>query len=169
MEQKTDLKLGFQYTIEHVRDGKVIASEVIQNLMPTEGSTYFLNAALLAGAQTSTWYVGLFENNYTPVITDGMALFPGASYANETTAYTETVRQTWQNDSISSGVLVNSTNKAVFTFNATKTIYGAFLTSTNVKGGTSGVLLSAAKFASPKSVSATDILRVVAGIAVVNL
>ena len=169
MEQQTKFNLGFEYTVEQIRDGKVIASETIHNIMPTEGSTYFLNAALLAGSQTSTWYVGLFENNYTPVVTDTIAQFVGSAYAKETTAYTETTRQQWQNDPISSGVLVNSTNKAVFTFNATKTIYGAFLTSTSVKGGTTGVLLSAAKFLAPKPVENTDILRVVAGIAVIKV
>jgi hypothetical protein len=41
-------------------------------------------------------------------------------------------------------------------FNATKTIYGAFLISNNTKGGTSGTLFSAARFSSSKSVESTD-------------
>jgi len=168
MEQQTKFNLGFEYTVEQIRDGEVIASETVHNLMPTEGSSYFLSAALLGAAQTSTWYVGLFENDYTPVATDTQALFVGSAYARETTAYSETVRPQWQNDPINNGVLVNVTNKAVFTFNATKTIYGAFLTSTSTKGGTTGVLLSASRFFSPKPVVNTDILRVTAGIAVIN-
>jgi hypothetical protein len=169
MEQQTNFKLGFEYTVEQIRDGEVIASETIHNLMPTEGATYFLSAALLGAAQTSTWYIGLFENDYTPVATDTQALFVGSAYARETTAYTETTRPQWQNDPILNGVLTNTTNKAVFTFNATKTIYGAFLTTASTKGGTTGVLLSAARFLSPKPVQNTDILRVVAGIAIVNV
>jgi hypothetical protein len=38
---------------------------------------------------------------------------------------------------------------ATFTINATVTVGGAFLTSDNTKGGTSGVLFSAADFESP--------------------
>jgi hypothetical protein len=38
---------------------------------------------------------------------------------------------------------------AVFSINATTTVGGAFLISNNTKGGTTGVLFSAADFAAP--------------------
>ena len=46
--------------------------------------------------------------------------------------------------------------RATFTFNATKSIYGAFLVSNATKGGTAGTLFSAARFSAAKSVVAGD-------------
>ena len=161
--------LGFIYTVEHIRNGEVLSSETIHNVMPDEGSNYFLSAALLGGSQSGTWYVGVFEGDYTPVASDTAATFPGAAYGNECVAYTEATREQWFNDAIAGGLIINGTTRAEFTFNATKIIRGAFLTNLSTKGGTTGVLLSAARFLSPKNVDATDILRVVAGISVINL
>ena len=59
-------------------------------------------------------------------------------------------------------VVTNSASKAAFTMNATTTVGGAFLTSNNTKGGTTGTLFSAADFSSPgdRSVVSGDILNV---------
>ena len=54
----------------------------------------------------------------------------------------------------------NSANKAVFTFNASKTIYGAFLASVSTKGGTTGTLLCANKAGTSKPVVDDDQLLV---------
>jgi hypothetical protein len=52
--------------------------------------------------------------------------------------------------------MTNSASRASFVFNATKTIYGAFLISNSTKGGTTGTLFSAARFATAKSVESGD-------------
>ena len=59
-------------------------------------------------------------------------------------------------------VVTNTASKAVFTINATTTVGGAFLTSNNTKGGSTGTLFSAADFQSPgdRSVVSGDILNV---------
>jgi hypothetical protein len=51
---------------------------------------------------------------------------------------------------------------AVFSINATTTIAGAFLTSDNTKGGTTGVLFSVANFQAPgdRAVVSGDTLNV---------
>lgn len=156
------VKMGFTYLIEVVHDGEVVDSEVVHNLVPTEGLNHTLDVLLRGGTQVTQWYVGVFENDYTPLGTDVMSTF--ASLAGESTAYTDTTRLEFTPGAPAGGVANNSAALAEFTFNATKTIRGAFLSSSNTKGGTAGVLLSAAKFSAAKSVTSGDILRVSAGI-----
>ena len=59
-------------------------------------------------------------------------------------------------------VISNSASVAVFSINGTATIAGAFLTSNNTKGGTTGILFSASDFQSPgdRSVVSGDTLNV---------
>jgi hypothetical protein len=59
-------------------------------------------------------------------------------------------------------VVTNTASKAVFTINGTTTVGGAFLTSNNTKGGSTGTLFSAADFSAPgdRSVVSGDILNV---------
>lgn len=140
--------------------------ERIHNLMPVEGLNHTLSVTFAGGSQVATWYVGLFEGNYTPLSTDTMATFPASS--TECTAYDESVRQTWVESTPAAGATTNSASKAEFTMSATKTVYGAFISSSSVKGGTSGVLASAAKFSAAKDVDDGDILRVTASISMTS-
>jgi hypothetical protein len=59
-------------------------------------------------------------------------------------------------------VVTNSASPASFSINGTATVGGAFLTSNNTKGGTTGTLFSAADFGSPgdRSVVNGDTLSV---------
>lgn len=84
------VRVGFTYLVEHVRGGVVIDREVVHNLVPTEGLNYILEAALRGGAALSTWYIALFEGNYTPVAGVTAATFPAA--ATECTAYDQATR-----------------------------------------------------------------------------
>jgi hypothetical protein len=155
---ESQMEIGFVYEVEHIRDGEIIGYEKLHNLVPLEGRQHILSIIGNAGTQVTTWYVGLFEGNYTPVAGDTMAAFPAA--ATECTAYSESVRQEWIEAAPSAGVITNSASKASFTANTTKTAYGAFLSSSSVKGGTSGTLLSAGRFATSKAVDSGDVLRV---------
>lgn len=157
-------KVGFVYEVELIRGGAVIDYERTANIVPTEGLNFFLNSALTGGVAYSAWYVGIFENNYTPLAGDTMVTFLGGSKATECTAYTSTNRISWVYDTVASGAISNTTTKAEFTMNATKTIYGGFLTQGQAKGATTGPLVSAVKFSAAKSVESGDILRILAGI-----
>src|SRR3972149_5905604 len=146
MQIASNTKAGFKSTLDHLRtiammdemglsidglewrgDSIVLSVEDVTNLIPTEGLNYMLGTALTGVAQSSTWYVALFEGNYTPVGTVTAATFPSA--ATECTAYTEASRVTWTPGSISAGSVSNTASKAVFTMNATKTVYGIAQTS----------------------------------------
>jgi hypothetical protein len=153
---------GFVYEVEHLRNGKLIDYEKLHNLVPTEGRNNILSVIGNAGTQITTWYVLIFEGNYTPVSGDTMATFPAS--ATECTAYTAATRPEWVEAAPSAGVITNSASKAEFTMNATKTVYGGALSSSSVKGGTSGVLLSAGRFSSSKAVDSGDVLRVTASL-----
>ena len=168
-------KAGFKYSVEHLRraeltryDGPtktvdgveyvVLSTEEVSNLIPTEGLNYMLGTALTGLTQSSTWYIALFEGNYTPVAGVTAATFPAD--ATECTAYAEAARVTWTPGSISAGSVSNTASKAVFTINATKTVYGIAQTSVSTKSATTGTLISVARFAVAKSVVATDVLNV---------
>lgn len=155
------LNPGFLYRIEHVRAGEVIDAEVKHNLMPMEGANHTINGLLHGGTQVATWYIGLYSGNYTPQLGDTAATFPGS--ATELTTYAESARVAFVESAASGGVSDNSANKAEFTSNANATVYGGFIVSASAKGATSGVLLSAVKFASPKTFNSGDVLRVTAG------
>lgn len=157
-------KIGFKYLIEVIKDGKVVDSEVVENIIPTEGLNHMLNVVLNGTTPVTDWFIGLYENDYTPLATDAMATFPGAGVALETTAYTAAARLALTTAAAAAGAVTNTANKAEFTFNATKTIRGGFISSSSTKGGTTGTLLSAVKFATAKSMEADAILRVTAGL-----
>lgn len=171
------VKAGFRYQLEHLRRVEVmqamglsveglerrggmvvLSTEDVSNLIPTEGLNYMLGTSLTGVAQSSTWYIALFEGNYTPAAGVTAATFPAD--ATECTAYTEASRVTWTPGAISAGSVSNTASKAVFTMNATKTVYGIAQTSVATKSATTGTLISVARFSVAKSVVATDILNV---------
>jgi len=124
-----------------------------------------MNAKYFTGASyTAAWYIGLYGSSgtNTPAATDTMASHPGWV---EVTAYSQTARPACSFGSATNAdpsVITNSGAAAAFSINATVTVGGAFLTSDNTKGGTSGVLFSASAFASPgdRSVVSGDTLTV---------
>jgi hypothetical protein len=143
-----------RYHAEHFRAGRLIDEWDFDNIAVNEGLNYLLNAGLAAGSQITTWYLGLFSGNYTPVATDAAATI--AANSTETSAYTAGARQQFVPVSASGQQVTNSASRASFTFNAGTTIYGAFLVSSSTINGTTGTLISAAQFGSAKSVSNTD-------------
>lgn len=150
----TSLKVGGYFTGQLIREGEVIDEWEDHNLVVNEGLNKLLDVMFAGDTQIGTWYIGLFEGNYTPVATVTAATITSAS--TECTAYDESARVAFNEAAASSQSITNSANKATFTFNASKTIYGAFLVSASAKSATSGVLFSAARFGSSKSVVSSD-------------
>lgn len=164
LERKT-FSLEVDGAVEH-HDVVVLSVEEVDNLIPTEGLNYLLSAGLTGGTAYSSWFIALFEGNYTPVAGVTAATFPAA--ATESTAYDETNRVAWVPGTVSAGSVSNTASKAVFTMNATKTIYGIAQSSVNSKNSTTGVLVSVAKFAAAKSVVDDDILNVTSTISMTS-
>lgn len=137
-----------------IRKGEVIDEFEDHNLVVNEGLNHILNVEFNGLTQVTTWYLGIFEGNYTPVSSVTAATIASAS--TECTAYTASTRPAYVEATSTAQSVTNSASRASFVFNATKTIYGAFLVSTNTKSGTSGALFSAARFGSAKSVTTDD-------------
>jgi hypothetical protein len=121
---------------------------------------------MAGGAAVSSWYIGLYSGNYTPVITDTAATFPGS--ATEFTGYTNATRGALTAGAVSGGAWSNTATPFDFTFNTGGTIYGGFISSASAKSATTGTLLSAVKFSASKTVASGEILRITAGITLSN-
>lgn len=154
LPEKQDLIVAGFYEGTIIRDGKIIDEFSCPNLVVNEGLNALLNIMFAGSTQITAWYIGLFEGNYTPVAGATAATIVAA--ATECTAYTQSTRQAFDEAAASSQSITNSANRATYTFNATKTIYGAFLTSLSTKSGTTGTLFSAAKFFTAKNVESGD-------------
>lgn len=158
MDFAEGLRAGATYQFEQWRGGRLIDTWESRNIIPVEGLNHILSVVVANGSQNTTWYVGLFEGNYTPVTGDTMATFVAS--ATECDDYDEAARPAFVESAPSGGSTSNASSKAEFTMSAAKTIYGVFLSSVATKNATSGTLLSASKFSTAKVVDNDDILRV---------
>ncbi len=136
-----------------------------ENLIPDEGLNYLLNAAVLGGATAlSAWYIALWNANVTPDGTYTAANF--ASTAGEITSttegYTEATRPAWQASLTATGTADNLAARADFTIATASSVVirGAAVLSDSTRGGTTGVLLSIARFAQDRTQYDTDIFSV---------
>lgn len=148
----------------HDKDGNLKWEDAAPNLV-VNGGLQDMNSKYFTGsAYTAAWYIGIYgaaaSNN--PAASDTMSSHAGWT---EVTNYSQATRPactfgtpTTANPSVAT----NSASPATFSINATTTVGGAFLTSNNTKGGTTGTLYSAADFSSPgdRSVVSGDTLSV---------
>jgi hypothetical protein len=160
--KNSKVKLNAHWKWNHYRAGKLIDSWEYDNACSDEGLSHMLDVTFHGTTPISPWYVELFESDTTP---DGDTTYAVPVYT-PCTAYTEGLRQEYVEAAASSKVTTNAANKATFTMNATKNVYGASLvgggsaptTPGDVAGG--GTLFSGSKFTAMKSVIATDVLDV---------
>ena len=148
----------------HDKDGNLKWEAISKNLVVNVGLQYMAGSALTSVSQITSWYLGLYGagSSNNPAAGDTMSSHSGwteivpYSNANRVTATFATA--TTANPS----VVTNSASPAVFNINATATVGGAFLTSSNTKSGTTGTLFSAADFGAPgdRSVVTSDTLSV---------
>jgi len=148
----------------HDKDGNLKWEDEAPNLVVNEG-LQDMNAKYFTGTTyTAAWYLGLYGSGATnsPAAGDTMASHAGWT---EVTDYSQATRPactfgtpTTANPSVAT----NSASPATFSINGTTTIGGAFVTSNNTKGGTTGTLYSAADFSAPgdRSVVSGDTLSV---------
>ena len=148
----------------HDKDGNLKWSADSKNLVVNVGLQYMAGSALTSVAQITTWYLGLYGAgaSNTPAAGDTMSSHAGwtevTTYSNANRVTASFATATTANPS----VVTNTASPAVFNINGTATVGGAFLTSNNTKGGTTGTLFSAADFGSPgdRSVVNGDTLSV---------
>lgn len=159
------IKGGGVFTIEcRGSDGELKWSAESHNLVVNVGLKDMNDKYFLGSNYTATWFIGLYgagaSNN--PAATDTMAVKPGWT---EVVPYSNATRPACTFDAATTAdpsVITNSSSPAIFNINATGTVGGAFLVSNNTKGGTTGILFSAADFAAPgdRNVASGDTLSV---------
>jgi hypothetical protein len=149
---------GFVYDVQIVDDrGCVLREDVGHNLIPQVGVDHIANLILGTASPIASWFVGLYEGNYAPTSATKASDLPGS--AQESTAYSQTARRPWNGVYDDVQLITSVQSKAEFTFNTAKRIYGAFLISEDAKGGSTGTLLSIARFANPYDVQANSTFR----------
>jgi hypothetical protein len=159
------VKATGKYTFEcYDKDGNLKWTAETENLVVNVGLQYMAGVALTSTAQITTWYLGLWgaAASNAPAAGDTMASHIGwtevTPYSNATRPTATFAAATNANPS----VVTNSASPASFTINATATVGGAFLTSNDTKGGSTGTLFSGADFSAPgdRSVVSGDTLNV---------
>jgi hypothetical protein len=154
-----------KYTVEcYDKDGNLKWVAETPNLVVNVGLQYMAGTALTTTAQVTTWYLGLYgaAASNSPAAGDTMSSHIGWT---EVTAYSQATRPAATFAAATNAnpsVVTNTASKASYSINGTTTVGGAFLTSDNTKGGTTGTLFSAADFSAPgdRSVVNGDTLNV---------
>lgn len=159
------LKAGGVFTVQcHDKDGNLKWEEKNHNLVVNVGLKDMNDKYFTGSAYTAAWYIGLYgaaaSNN--PAASDTMSSHAGWT---EVTDYSQSTRPAATFAAATTAdpsVITNSASPATFSINGTTTVGGAFLTSNNTKGGTTGILFSASDFQSPgdRSVVNGDTLTV---------
>lgn len=155
---KPDLRIKGHMKFVQMRDGKQIDEWEVDNLVVNQGLNDILSVYFAAGSQKTSWFMGLFQGNYAPVASDTGANW--AANATECSSYTNATRPAWTPAAPSAQSITNSAAPASFTFNASVTIFGAAIVSSNVIGGSAGTLFSEAQFQASKAVQSGDQLLV---------
>ena len=148
------LLMGGSFHAELIRDGKIIDEFDFDNIVVNEGLDSALNVVFNGASPIASWYIGLFQGNYTPVANDTAATI--AANSTESSAYAAGVRQPFTTVASTAQLITNTASRASFVFTSGATIYGAFLASTATINGVSGVLMSAARFATSRVVTNGD-------------
>jgi len=157
-------KLGFQgfVTAEHRRNGEVLCRQSGKNTFTTEGMAFMLNTMFhdIAKAAAHIWYVGIFKNNVTPSLADtATKLGSGNAYGECQDADYDnplTNRPVYATEDTTTAVISNVNAKAHFVMNSSITVYGAFLTNKQAKTDSSGTMMCAKRFGTPRAVIADD-------------
>lgn len=152
------LGLDGHFIVEHVRDGRTLDIQHVGNRVVDEGLTHVLEELFNSGPQITAWYIGIYETNYTPQADDAATNI--ASRSVESTAYDEGTRILFQSAAATGLAVTNAANRAVFTCNASKIMYGLLLASNSGRQSTLGSLLSVALFDNARTVEPGDELLV---------
>lgn len=141
------------------------------NLLPSQGLAYLLETGLNGGSAHSNWYLGLYSNSSMPDGTWAAANFTSTSaeITSQTEGYSGANRIAWvpdsavQDTSAISAKMENATTIAEFSIVTASSIVvrGAALLSSNVRGGTTGTLISATTFAEPRTLYNGDTYRLI--------
>jgi hypothetical protein len=162
---KEKVKAGGVFTVQCFdSEGKLKWTAEKHNLVVNVGLKDMNEKYFTGSGYTAQWFLGLYgaASSNNPAAGDTMASHAGWT---EVTAYSQATRPQCVFGTATTAdpsVISNTSSAAVFNINGTATVGGAFLTSNNTKGGTTGILFSAGDFQAPgdRSVANGDTLNV---------
>lgn len=142
--------------------GNIKHEEEFKNGWTNEGLEWLMNRSFKSSKPSElSFYIGIIDSSATLANGDTMSSHGGWT---ENSSYSETNRPAWsQDDPAEAGGIVSASNstKRQFTMNAdSQSIHGAFLSSSNTKGGSVGTLLCTGLFSSAVSLDDDDILKI---------
>jgi len=137
-------------------DGNVRWEDGFPNLVVTTGKNDLLNKYFLGSGYTAGFFVGL---KGVGTIAAGDTMLSHAGWS-EITGYSNGTRPAFSPASSTAGSSTNSASPATFNITASNTVAGCFITTDSTRGGTAGILFSAADFASSRAVLSGDTLTV---------
>lgn len=143
----------------HTVNGK--DEQIDRNMLPDEGILHILNVVLGASAKISAWYLAPYATAISPAASWTAANF--AATAGEITSTTEgfsgSTRPVWTPSAAATNRIDNLASRADFNIVCTTsvTINGAGLLSSSTRGGTTGVLVSAARFGTARTLFNGDV------------
>ncbi|MEM0324962.1 MAG: hypothetical protein QXW35_03615 [Candidatus Aenigmatarchaeota archaeon] len=151
-----------KYIVDIIRNGEVIDSFEVENLITKEGKAYLLKVGFTGAPPIANWYVGLKGSmiNVSENDTAQTALGSNGTYA-ELTSYTSTTRVPYQSQWDNTiNILTNQANVAIFEASADMTVNGFFIVSSGTKNSNTGILFSAVNFTNPKNLAQGDSLAI---------
>jgi len=159
------LKGGGIFTVRcHDKNGNLKWEQKSHNLVVNVGLAYVNTTFFKGSGYTAAWYIGVYgpASSNNPSSTDTMA---SQADWTEVTAYSNATRPAATFGAATTAdpsVIANSAAPAQFLINASANVGGAFLTTGDSPGGSSGVLFSASDFAAPgdRVVQNGDVLSV---------
>jgi len=149
-------------------EGNLKWEEHFPNLVVNVGKIDLLNKYFAGSGYTAAWYLGLVNGGTSPTYNAADTMSSHSGWT-EVTGYSNATRPAASFGSAtasgggagSAGTGTISTSATAFNINATNTVAGAFLTTSNTIGGTTGTLFSAGSFTSGnRSVLSGDVLNV---------
>ena len=148
----------------HDKDGNLKWETQTPNLVVNVGLKDMNDKYLTGSSYTAAWYIGLYgaASSNNPAAGDTAASHGGWT---EITAYSQATRPQAVFGAATTAdpsVISNALSPAQFSITGSTVVGGVFLISNNTKGGTTGVLFSAADFQAPgdRTMVSGDVINV---------
>jgi len=135
-----------------------------KNLIPTEGLAHILNVAMGSTAKPAGYFLALFSGAAAPAANWTAASFAAAAseIVSLTEGYTNATRPAWTPTNTSTGSIDNMASVATVTIATSSqlNVTGAAMLTNSTRGGTTGVLVSATKYAAARVFQSGDTYEV---------
>lgn len=126
-----------RFQVEHIRDGKKIATYDFPNGITNEGKNNLFDVHFDADTQITIWYTALIDNaGFTALAADdtyddinqvGNGWSEFTSYTDANNADSALTRPVWPPDPASGQSITNSTTKGIFDITVGGTVKGVFV------------------------------------------